>query len=76
MRYGAIANTAVQGNTAITCTGVSGSNLSGGGNSLTLGSGGSCNSISLSNSPTFSGTLTVKALAALPWAQLALLPVS
>jgi len=58
--YGATAGTEVQGNTSLTCTGVSGSNLSGGGNTITLGSGGSCNNISLSNSPSFSGNVTVQ----------------
>ncbi len=57
--YGATANSAVQGNVAITCPSGSG-NLSGGGNSITLGSGGSCNNITISNSPTFSGTLAVQ----------------
>jgi hypothetical protein len=57
--YGSGANTAVQGNTSLTCASGTG-NLSGGGNSVTLGAGGSCNNITISNSPTFSGTLTVQ----------------
>jgi hypothetical protein len=57
--YGSGANTAVQGNTSLTCASGTG-NLSGGGNSVTLGAGGSCNNITISNSPTFSGTLAVQ----------------
>jgi hypothetical protein len=58
VQYGAAANTAVQGNISFTCTGASGSNLSGGGNTIVEGSGGSCTAISLSNSPSFSGLVT------------------
>ncbi|MEK7594902.1 MAG: hypothetical protein AAB436_04675, partial [Patescibacteria group bacterium] len=57
--YGATASTAVQGNTSLTCASGTG-NLSGGGNSITLGSGGSCNNLTITNSPTFSGTLAVQ----------------
>jgi hypothetical protein len=57
--YGSSAGTAVQGNTALTCASGTG-NLSGGGNSITLGSGGSCNNLTITNSPTFSGTLAVQ----------------
>jgi hypothetical protein len=57
--YGSAANTAVQGNVGLTCASGSG-NLNGGGNSITLGSGGSCNAIGIVNSPTFSGSLTIQ----------------
>src|SRR5581483_7182058 len=58
VNYGATANTAVQGNTTFTCPS-SGTNLSGGGNTITEGSGGSCNALSVVSSPSFSGlTLT------------------
>jgi len=60
VNYGSAANTAVQGNTSITCASGTG-NLSGGGNSITLGSGGSCNNISIVNNPTFSGLITGQA---------------
>ena len=59
VNYGSGANTAVQGNTNLTCASGTG-NLSGGGNSITLGSGGSCNNLTITNSPTFSGDLTVQ----------------
>ncbi|MDL2342516.1 MAG: hypothetical protein QFB87_05585, partial [Patescibacteria group bacterium] len=59
VNYGAAANTAVQGSTTLTCAAGTG-NLSGGGNTITLGSGGSCGNISISNSPVFSGALTVQ----------------
>ncbi len=52
--YGATSNTAVQGNTTLTCPSAAGNaSLSGTGNAITLGSGGSCNAISLSNTPSF-----------------------
>lgn len=54
--YGSAANTAVQGNTGITVT--AGTNLTGGG-SITLGAGGTV-TLDVSNSPTFSGTVTVQ----------------
>ncbi len=57
--YGSIANTAVQGNTSLTCASGTG-NLSGGGTAITLGTGGTCGSISITNSPTFTGTLAVQ----------------
>jgi hypothetical protein len=57
--YGSAANTAVQGNTTITCASGSG-NLTGGGGTITLGSGGSCGSLTIVNSPTFSGDLAVQ----------------
>ncbi len=58
VNYGSAANTAVQGNTTVTCASGTG-NLSGGGNVVTLGSGGSCNNLTITNSPSFSGTLSV-----------------
>jgi hypothetical protein len=51
--YGAASGTAVQGNTTLVCPSGSG-NLSGGGNTITLGSGGTCNALSFSSTPTFS----------------------
>jgi hypothetical protein len=59
--YGAIANTAVQGNVTLTCSAGTG-NLSGGGGSITLGSGGSCGNISTVNNPTFSTSVTTPAV--------------
>jgi fibronectin-binding autotransporter adhesin len=59
--YGSGANTAVQGNTSLTCASGSG-NLSGGGNSVTLGAGGSCNNISIVNNPTFTTSVTTPSL--------------
>ncbi|MDL2342498.1 MAG: hypothetical protein QFB87_05490, partial [Patescibacteria group bacterium] len=56
--YGNLANTAVQGNTSIICPSGTG-NLSGGGNTITLGSGGTCTALTVVNAPTFSGLLTV-----------------
>ena len=56
--YGSGSNTAVQGNTQITCPTTSG-NLSGSGNTITLGSGGNCGAIAMTNAPTFSGQLTL-----------------
>jgi|GEM_PF-2845916 len=52
VNYGSAANTAVQGNTTLTCPTGSG-NLSGGGDVITLGSGGSCSALSLSSTPSF-----------------------
>src|SRR6185503_3344336 len=57
--YGSGANTAVQGNVALTCASGTG-NLTGGGTSITLGTGGSCAAINTVASPTFSGTLTAQ----------------
>ncbi|HEV7453995.1 MAG TPA: hypothetical protein VGO07_01930, partial [Candidatus Saccharimonadales bacterium] len=59
--YGSGANTAVQGNTSLTCASGTG-NLSGGGNAVTLGSGGSCNNLTISNSPTFSTSVTTPSM--------------
>jgi hypothetical protein len=53
--YGSLANTAVQGNTSITCPAVSG-NLTGGAGAITLGSGGSCNAIAMTATPSFTST--------------------
>lgn len=55
--YGSSSNTAVQGNTALVCASGTG-NLSGGGNTITLGAGGTCGGISISNAPTFSTSVT------------------
>jgi hypothetical protein len=55
--YGSAANTAVQGNTTLTCASGTG-NLTGGGNVITLGSGGSCGNLTTVNNPTFSGLIT------------------
>lgn len=49
----------MQGNTTLTCAAGSG-NLSGGGNTITLGTGGSCGNISITNSHVFTGTLAVQ----------------
>ncbi|MGI9028316.1 MAG: beta strand repeat-containing protein, partial [Candidatus Saccharimonadales bacterium] len=57
--YGSTVNTAVQGNTVLTCASGTG-NLTGGGNNITLGTGGTCGALSVINSPTFSGTLVVQ----------------
>ncbi len=55
--YGSAAGTAVQGNTSLTCPSGTG-NLTGGGNAITLGSGGTCNAISTNNAVTFSTSVT------------------
>ncbi len=57
VNYGSTANTAVQGNDTLTCPTTSG-NLSGSGNTVTLGTNGNCGAISMTNSPTFSGLVT------------------
>jgi fibronectin-binding autotransporter adhesin len=59
--YGSSANTAVQGNTTVTCASGTG-NLSGGGGTITLGSGGSCGNISISNAPSFTTSVTTPLL--------------
>ena len=56
--YGSGTNTAVQGNVQLVCPTTSG-NLSGSGNTITLGSGGNCGAISFTNTPSFSGQLTL-----------------
>ncbi|MET0779699.1 MAG: hypothetical protein ABWY71_02595, partial [Candidatus Saccharimonadales bacterium] len=50
--YGSIASTAVQGNVTLACASGTG-NLTGGGNTITLGTGGSCNNINIVNNPDF-----------------------
>ncbi len=55
--YGSSANTAVQGNTTLTCASGTG-DLSGGGNSITLGAGGTCSNITISESPAFDTSVT------------------
>ncbi len=55
--YGSGANTAVQGNTTIVCPSGTG-DLTGGGNTITLGSGGTCSGITISESPTFDTSVT------------------
>ncbi len=51
--YGSTASTAVQGNTTFNCAAVTGTNLTGGGGSFALGAGGTCTSIGLSATPSF-----------------------
>ncbi|HVX48238.1 MAG TPA: hypothetical protein VHA05_02685, partial [Candidatus Saccharimonadales bacterium] len=58
--YGAVAGTAVQGNTTLTCASGTG-NLLGGGDVITLGAGGTCGSIGITDSPTFTGGVTLGA---------------
>jgi hypothetical protein len=55
--YGSTANTAIQGNTTLVCPSGSG-NLTGTGNSITLGAGGTCTSLDTVTNPTFSGLVT------------------
>jgi hypothetical protein len=55
--YGSSANTAVQGNTALTCPSGTG-NLTGGGTSITLGGGGTCSDITTNNAVTFTTSVT------------------
>lgn len=55
--YGSTAGTAVAGDTSLVCPS-GGGNLSGGGNTITLGTGGTCNSLSIIGNPTFSGLVT------------------
>lgn len=57
VNYGAVSGTAVQGDTTLVCASGTG-NLSGGGNTITLGSGGTCNSLSTVNNPTFTTSVT------------------
>ncbi len=61
VNYGSGANTAVQGNTILTCASGAG-NLTGGGNGVTLGAGGSCSNIGIVNNPTFSTSVTTPSL--------------
>src|SRR5206468_2691052 len=60
VRYGSSAANAVEGNTTLTCPSGTG-NLTGTGNSITLGAGGTCNSLTVVNNPTFSGLITGQA---------------
>jgi hypothetical protein len=60
VNYGAAANTAVQGNVTFTCPSGTG-NLSGTGNTITLGTGGTCAALTVVNNPTFSGLVTAQA---------------
>ncbi len=55
--YGFGANTAVQGSTQLTCASGSG-DLSGGGTVITLGSGGTCGAITISEAPVFDTSVT------------------
>lgn len=55
--YGSSANTAVQGDQTLVCASGSG-NLTGGGNTITLGAGGTCGAISTNNAVTFSTSVT------------------
>lgn len=55
--YGSTAGTAVQGSVSLVCPSGSG-NLTGGGNTITLGSGGTCGGIGISNNPIFTTSVT------------------
>ncbi|MET0779223.1 MAG: hypothetical protein ABWY71_00155, partial [Candidatus Saccharimonadales bacterium] len=55
--YGSAANTAVQGNVTLTCPAGTG-NLIGGGNALTLGTGGTCTALNIVDNPTFATSVT------------------
>ncbi len=55
--YGNSANTAVQGNVTMVCASGSG-NLTGGGTTITLGSGGSCGVITTVGNPSFASSVT------------------
>lgn len=59
--YGATADTAVQGNTTLICPSGSG-NLSGGGNTITLGTGGTCNNLNTNTAVTFTTSVTTPIL--------------
>jgi len=61
VQYGSTAGTAVQGNTTITCAGGSG-NLTGGGDIITLGTGGSCSNLNIISNPTFTTSVTTPLL--------------
>ncbi|MGB4800464.1 MAG: peptidase G2 autoproteolytic cleavage domain-containing protein [Candidatus Saccharimonadales bacterium] len=61
VNYGSAANTAVQGNVTLTCPSGTG-NLTGGGTSITLGTGGTCAAISTVNNPSFSTSVTTPLL--------------
>ena len=55
--YGSTSNTAVQGNVTVICPSGSG-NINGGGNTITLGAGGTCSAISITNAPVFTTSVT------------------
>ncbi|MEO7364653.1 MAG: tail fiber domain-containing protein [Candidatus Saccharimonadales bacterium] len=57
VNYGATSTTAVRGDTTFTCPSGTG-NLSGTGNTITLGSGGTCTALTVINNPSFSGLIT------------------
>lgn len=59
--YGAISSTAVQGNTTIVCPGGAG-NLTGGGNTVTLGSGGTCSNLDTAAAVTFGTSVSTPLL--------------
>lgn len=59
--YGSAGGTAVQGNVTLICPSGAG-NLSGTGNSITLGTGGTCNSLNTVANPTFSTSVTTPLL--------------
>lgn len=59
--YGSSASTAVQGNTSLICASGTG-NLTGGGNTITLGTGGTCGGISTNNAVSFSTSVTTPSL--------------
>ena len=61
--YGSGANTAVQGNTTLTCPSGTG-NLSGGGTSITLGSGGTCGALDTNAAVSFGTSVTTPLLQA------------
>jgi hypothetical protein len=55
--YGSATSTAVQGNVTLTCPSGTG-NLSGTGNTITLGTGGTCTGLTIVNNPSFTGLIT------------------
>ncbi len=59
--YGSVANTAVQGSITLTCPSGSG-NVSGTGNAITLGSGGTCTSLNTVMNPNFTTSVTTPTL--------------
>jgi hypothetical protein len=59
--FGSAAGTSAEGNKTITCPSGIG-NLTGGGNTITIGAGGACNSLGITNNPTFTGQVTAGGL--------------
>jgi len=59
--YGSQAGTAAEGNKLIICPTGSG-NLTGGGNSVAVGAGGTCNSLGIVSNPSFTGQVTAGSL--------------